>query len=151
MRNTSCIVLVAACVALGCTPTRMHHELESPSYWWSATQGVCGHTIAVDLDGDVWTEKSCETGPQYLTRRKSLSEAEHESLRRAFAALPKRGTPPPDARCTETEHTLRQREPGREKDVVWMLCVEGAGEWDAKRVPSPYRRAVELMEAARHD
>jgi hypothetical protein len=144
-------LLTAGVVTLGCTATRMHHEVESPSLWWSATQGVCGHTVVADVAGDVWTEKSCETGPTHLSRVSSLSEGEHEALRRAFAALPASGKPADKERCMASQHTLRQREPGREDDVIWILCVESTDEWDSKPVPEPYRRAIELMARARQD
>jgi hypothetical protein len=142
-------LLTFGVVNLGCTATRMHHEVESPSIWWSATQGVCGHTVVVDVGGDVWTEKGCETGPTHLSRKRSLSEGEHEALRRAFAALPASGKPAAKERCLATQHTLRQREPGREDDVIWILCVKSADEWDSKPVVEPYRRAIELLNRAR--
>jgi hypothetical protein len=133
-----------------CATTQGFHEVDSPSYWWAAMRGECGHTVVVDVEGIVWGEKSCDTGLESLTRRRKLDSSEHQQIKQAFAALPQGGTPANDKRCTETEHTLRLRTKP-DDDVVWLLCVPGADEWNAKAVPEPYRRVIELLAAANRE
>lgn len=136
---TLCLVCTAAC-----TPTRDFHEVESPSYWWSVQRGLCGYTHVVDVEGVLWSEGGCETGPQELTRVRALEPNEHERLKRLFASLPAKGTPEQKTRCTETSHALRVRR-NPDEDVVWLLCVERGALSKSEGVPDPYREVVQVF------
>jgi hypothetical protein len=137
-------ICVASLFCGSCASTQHFHEVEAPSYWWSAQRSVCGHTLVVDGGSVLWAEESCETSPEYLSRQRSLDDAEQRRIEKAFAALPKGGTPPSKQRCTETSHSFRLRT-SPEDEVVWTVCVSGGAEWKAKDVPEPYRGVVQLF------
>jgi hypothetical protein len=81
--------LVALGLALyaGCGKETQVEDLKSPVLLWSQVRGLCGQSVAVDGDGDVWFEHGCESGPNYHKVR-SLTAPQIASLRAKFDALP---------------------------------------------------------------
>jgi hypothetical protein len=82
-------ILVALGLALfaGCGKETQVEDLKSPVLLWSQVRGLCGQSVAVDGNGDVWFEHGCESGPDYHKVR-SLTQPQVASLRAKFDALP---------------------------------------------------------------
>jgi hypothetical protein len=95
--------LVLALLA-GCDKETPLEELKSPVILWTQIRSMCGQSVAVDGNGDVWFEHGCESGPNFH-RVGAVSEGQRGTLRTKFDALPT-GPQPTIETCMGTLDTF---------------------------------------------
>jgi hypothetical protein len=76
-----------------CEPTQLA-ELKTPVLMWSQARNLCGETLAVDADRNVWLDHGCEDGGPNFNHVAVASDAQVDDLKTRLAALPSE-TPPP--------------------------------------------------------
>jgi hypothetical protein len=81
------LVALALVVIASCGKETQLEDLKSPVMLWTQTRGNCGQSVAVDVNGDVWFEHGCESGPSFH-KVGAATETEVVALRGKFDALP---------------------------------------------------------------
>lgn len=107
-------------------------NLERPALVRSTSNGLCGSTLALEPDNDVWGEGGCENGGTLLKPQGLASPRDADELRRQFDALK-------DVVCVEEptnergEQMITFTRLGKgEPDVVFRRCkTDGPEPWTA--------------------
>jgi len=119
--------------------------MKPPSQRWEVRDGMCGHNVVVDGEGEVWAEAGCETGPQELGHRGTLGPEQLRSLAARWSKLPQEPPPYPET-CPFARHNF-WRTVGSKEQVFSVCAAEGAS-FETNLLPAPYRELGALFRAA---
>ncbi len=140
-----CVVslgLVVAASACG----RDEEGLATPSYVWNWETGLCGSTMAVDGDGELWTESGCENGSPSLSFERALSDEQVARIVAAFQAHPEPASFV-DPNCASQDSFVTHRFTERRVDGSvrqWLVCLvqRTAEPKDPSQYPAPFGDTV---------
>jgi hypothetical protein len=82
-------VLVALLILVQCT----QDEPTAPLIQVSYGDGLCGHSVVLDADGQLWSETGCEASGTGFVRQRAATSDEIARVQAAFAKLPIEGKP----------------------------------------------------------
>ena len=121
------VVLFASCA-------KSTDHLPRPAWVQSVSThgGLCGRTLAVDGQGDFWSEGGCENGEILLRRRHHADDATAERVREGFNFLRVFECPPGpvdengDVVLADEQVTYELYQ--REGQASWSKCAVDGGE-----------------------
>ncbi|HOX45369.1 MAG TPA: hypothetical protein PK668_17365 [Myxococcota bacterium] len=116
-------------------------DLEQPVLYWDQRDGLCSQILAVDRSRTVWMDRGCEE-PYDFGEQGGADEAEVETLRRAFGALPLAVGPDP-LECDWGLHAFCERDHGSTRCA--RACRAGPGYDDTTGLEEPFLAAAQAF------
>ena len=141
-----CVVSLGLVVAASGCGGLEEADLDTPSYVWNWETGLCGSTMALDGQGELWTEDGCENGSPKLTFDRAVSDEQARRIRDAFQSHPDPASFV-DPNCNSgggfVEHRFTERR-GDGSVREWRVCLvqHDADPKEPSQYPAPFGDTV---------